>query len=321
MPLHPFAQLVDRHALDVAHLYRGDLAAGEQLVHAAAADADRFRRFRGSIEDAFYWHSSNPFQVDVSLVVIDNADKHMYHPLAEPDVGIELARVRTPEDALAFVQRFGLLRQPLSLPGQPLKPLRESFRAFEIDAEELRYILETARLVRRGAGTDPDAIGQLRQLLLIPENAEVSVCDEKTGEYVTRRAGDVYSPDERFVGADDRTIVMYAHEYHVAHRLNEGIADSPPCVYDRAFMGESVPPGSLRVGVRPSTLAGVCYLSVALALADRMPVGVCADPTCGRPFFITDRRQRFCSRACGNRVRFRRFTDKHGTATTTKGGD
>lgn len=262
-----------------------------------------------------------PAWIDGDDLVVDRSRASTYHPLAEPDVGIELARVRTPEDALAFVQRFGLLRQPLSLPGQPLKPLRESFGAFEIDAEELRYILEKARLVRRGAETDPDAIGQLRQLLLIPENAEVSVCDEKTGEYVTRRAGDVYSPDERFVGVDDRTIVMYAHEYHVARRLNEGIADSPPCVYDRAYMGESVSPGSLRVGVRPGTLAGVCYLSVALALADRMPVGVCADPTCGRPFFITDRRQRFCSRACGNRVRFRRFTDRHGSATTPREGD
>ena len=197
-----------------------------------------------------------PSWIDGDDLVVDRSRASTYHPLAERDVGIELARVRTPEDALGFVQRFGLLRQPISLSGQPL-PLRESFRSFETDAEELRYILEVARLVRRGAETDPDAIGQLRRLLVIPEDADVLVPDEETGEYIDRRAGDVYTPEERFVGVDDRTILMYAHEYQVARRLNEGIVDSPPCVYDRAFMGESVPPGSLRVGVRPTTLAGV----------------------------------------------------------------
>ena len=262
-----------------------------------------------------------PAWIDGEDIVVDRLRAATYHPLAEPDVGIALARVRTPEDALAFVQRFGLLRESLYVRGQPLKPLREKLRSFQNEAEELRDIFEVARLVRRGVETDPDAIGQLCQLLFIPEDVEVSVRDEKTGEYVTRRAEDVYSPDERFVGADDRTILMYAYEYRVARPLSEGIVDSPPCVYDRSYMGESVSPGSLRVGVRPDTLAGVCYLSVALALADSMPLGVCADPTCRRPFFITDRRQRFCSRACGNRVRFRRFTDKHATVTTPGEGD
>ena len=78
----------------------------------------------------------------------------------------------------------------------------------------------------------------------------------------------------------------------------------------------------LRSAIRPASLAGVCYLSVALALTEQVAVGVCADPACGRPFFIRDKRQRFCDRACGNRVRFQRFKDKHGeSAKPTKEGD
>ena len=262
-----------------------------------------------------------PAWVDGEDIVLDCARASTYHPLAEPETGIELARVRTPEDAVKFVQRFGLLSQPIPLPAEPLKALREPFRSFETDAKELRYILETARLVRRGGEGDAEAIDQLRRMVLIPEDAEVSERDEETGNLVTRRAADVFSPEERFVGADERTILTHAHQRHVANPLNEVIVDSDACVYDRSFMGEPVPSGALRVGVRPNSLQGACYLSVALALADRVPIGTCADPTCGRPFFIEDKRQRFCSRACGNRVRFRRFMDKQGGGTTPKDGD
>ena len=260
-----------------------------------------------------------PAWIEGADIVVDRSRATTYHPLAEPDVGMELARVLTPDDAVAFAGRFGLLEKPGFLTGQR-EQLREPFTLFETTADELRYILETARLVRRGGDGDPDAIRQLRERVFIPEAANVSVRDETTGEEVTRRAGDVYSPEERFEGADDRTILMYAHENYVAYPLTEGFGDTRPCAYDRAFMGESVPPGTLRMGIRPDSLSGVCYLSVALALADRHTVGVCADTTCGRPFFIADKRQRFCSRACGNRVRLRRFMDKHRHDDDAEGG-
>ena len=262
-----------------------------------------------------------PAWVDGDDIVMDGPRAASYHPLAELEIGMELARVRTPEDAVAFVGRFGLLyeRPPA---GRLTKRLREPFRGFETVAEDLSFILDTARLVRRGGDGDAKAIRHLHKLIRVPEDGRVSVRDDETGEYVTRRAGDVLSPEERFVEADDHTILMHANEYLIAELLNEGMADGPGCVHDRAFAGESAPPGKLRFGIRPVSLAGVCYLSVALALTEQAAVGVCADPKCGRPFFIRDRRQRFCDRACGNRVRFQRFKDKHGeSAKPTKEGD
>ena len=263
-----------------------------------------------------------PAWIDGDDIVLDGPRASTYHPLAEPEIGMELARVRTPNDAVTFVGRFGLLytfdRPPA---GRLKKRLREPFRGFEVVADDLSFILDTARLVRRGGDGDPKAIRHLHDLLLIPEDRIVPVRDDETGDYVKRRAGDVYSPEERFVDADDHTILMHANE-SLAELLNEGMADGPACVHDRAFAGESVPPGKLRFGIRPASLAGVCYLSVALALTEQAAVGVCADPTCGKPFFIKDKRQRFCDRACGNRVRFRRFMDKQGTpATPPKEGD
>ena len=265
-----------------------------------------------------------PAWIDGDDIVMDCASATTYHALAESEIGIELARVKTPQEAVAFVERFGLLGllpRPRSREEPPWTPRREPFRSFEVVAEELRDILQVARLVRSGADGNTKALRYLHNRLLIREDEEVTVHDEATGESLTRRAGDVYSPYERFVGADSRTILMFAHEYLVARPLSEGIADLPARVHDRTFLGESVPPGSLRVAIKANSLGSVCYLSVALALADRMPVAVCADPTCRRPFFPADKRQRFCSRACGNRVRFRRFTDRHGSATTSKEGN
>ena len=124
--------------------------------------------------------------------------------------------------------------------------------------------------MRRGGDGDAKAIRHLHEMLLVPEDRRVSVRDDETGEYVTRRAGDVCSPEERFVEADDHTVLMHANE-SIAERLNEGMADGPACVHDRAFAGESVTPGKLRFGIRPASLAGVCYLSVALALTEHRP--------------------------------------------------
>ena len=81
---------------------------------------------------------------------------------------------------------------------------------------------------------------------------------------------------------------------------------------DRAAMGEDVPPARWRLGMMPNTLAGACYLSVALTLVDREPIGICAEPSCRKIFFIEDGRQRFCTATCANRARFKRYKERHG---------
>ena len=256
-----------------------------------------------------------PTWIDGDDIVMSVVDATPYRMLAESDVGLELARVRTPAEALEFARRFGLLRaspsgRSMSLKVDPKSPLREPVALFETTAEDLRYVLDTIVLVRRGNQGDVTAVRELRRRLVIPEDADVSVRDPATDRYVTRRAGDVYSPRERFVGADERTILTYASE-HAAQIVNDGLwSESPVNVYDRAFASESVPPGSWRVGTSPDTLATACYLSVALVLAEQRPIGICEDETCRRVFFIEDGRQRFCTAACANRARYRRYRQR-----------
>lgn len=230
-----------------------------------------------------------PSWLDGDDIVMDVAAAHHYRLLAEPDVGIKLARARTPVDAVAFVRRFGMLRTtPKYLTrGLDLRtPLREPFSSFEAASGTLRQISETVVLVRRGGEGDVAAVRELRRMLSETE-------------------GDVFGTMEA------RSVLMNASQKS-AEMLSEGLAqeDSRVSVYDRAIMGESVAPGAWRIGTTPHTLVGACFLSVALALAEQRPIGICEDEACRRIFFVEDPRQRFCTAKCSNRARYRRHRNR-----------
>ena len=261
-----------------------------------------------------------PAWIDGDDIVMDLSRATSYQALAERTIGIELSRVRTPEHAVSFVRRFGLLRATRLrrswITGEDSDaPLHELFTEFEVEAARLRDILEVVLLVRQGSNGDAESIRRLRAKLVISEDRDLIVQDPSTGERGARLAGDLISPVERFYDADDRTILMNASQW-AADRLNASLRydRAPPFVFDRAFVGEPVPPGAWRIGMAPDSLAGVCNLSVALALADREPIDICQEQSCRQVFFVTDGRQKFCTPACANRSRYRRFKAKARTA-------
>ena len=245
-----------------------------------------------------------------------------YQPLTEPMIGIELANVKTPNDAVAFVRRFGLLKKSELLNDATSVKYDaqrgELFTDFQDTAKNLYYILILTLEVRRGNQGDADAISRLRQHMVIPEDEEISRWSMGKKE-VLGMARDLYSPEERFEGLDNRTLLMEASQ-RAADNLNDGLTgdNAEPYVFDRAFIGESVSPGAWRIGVAPTTLEGVCYLTVALMLAEKEPIEVCHDPTCGHFFVATDGRQKFCTPACGNRVRYRRYQEKAAKAKNSE---
>src|SRR4051812_592343 len=88
------------------------------------------------------------------VIVMDGRRAERYEPMLERferPIGIELSRVRTPEDAISFVARFGMLDQPGALlDGEPCPvELRQPFSDFERAAEDLREILRTVMDVRK----------------------------------------------------------------------------------------------------------------------------------------------------------------------------
>ena len=74
--------------------------------------------------------------IDDDAIVLDTASATSYQPLAEPHIGIELARVHNNDEVVAFVRRYGLLRtKPPKTRGAPL---RESLNRFLRITREVR---------------------------------------------------------------------------------------------------------------------------------------------------------------------------------------
>jgi hypothetical protein len=268
-----------------------------------------------------------PAWPDGDAIAIDGARAEWYQVLAHPTVGLELARVQSPADAVAFATRFGLLRTAPALDWEPLPAvLRESLEQFLTSARILRHVLETTLDVRRADAGNPEAFARLRATFVIPDDADEIWRVREDGREVKKviKARDGFrSRAERLVDADDRTVLIKASESAAWH-LTSVLAGAQPSVFDRAAQGEAVSPGHLRLGILPETLEQACYLSVAVALAEKEPLDIC--PECRRVFLLADPRQKFCTPACAGRSRYRRFTTKqhrkgsrpHGKATRTR---
>jgi hypothetical protein len=273
-----------------------------------------------------------PAWQDGESIVLDCDRAEEYQPLAEPTVGLDLTSVRTPADAVAFATRFGLLRSSSAETiGDRPALAREPFVQFAEAASKLRDIVENALDVRDAVDGDADALARLRSNFVVPDDHNVIVSKQifskKNSNQVVRvvkqvvKAREILSREKRLVDADDRTILIHASDWS-ALGLSGGLIDARPYVFDRAGTGEAVPPGQLRVGILPETLLEVCYLTTALALAEKEPLEIC--PECRRVFIVEDGRQKFCTPTCASRARFRRFQEKqsskrkgarHGKAT------
>lgn len=210
---------------------------------------------------------------------MNRSDSSAYLPSVE-DVDLALARVWSTEDVVRFVSEFGLLDSG-SVDGEE-PTMREPVSAVVSLAEDLRGIFRTARDVRRAAAGNAVALDHLRGRFSEVANR-------------VRKA------------TDDRSVLLTASEWGVSGPINNGLVSASPYMTDRAF-SQPLSPGSYRFGVLPDTLRQVCYMQAALRLSEREPFEVCEE--CGRPFRVTDARQRFCSSSCASRTRSRRFSQK-----------
>ena len=245
-----------------------------------------------------------PAWIDGGDIVMDRKRATKYNPTREPKVGLELTKVRTPQDAVKFVELYGLPNiddDAIWLPDE----VRQPFREIEKLASRLRSIVEDAVDVRAGVNGDAAAVERLRSRLLermfpggkVPKRLAASAA------YIRREL------------VSDRRVLLEASE-GIATELEFGLQGAFPVIMDRAFQGEPIEPGRLRISLCPKNLAGFCFLTFALALAEKEPLGVC--PECGSAFVIEDGRQKFCSPQCAARTRFKRF--KANEATKRKGG-
>lgn len=239
-----------------------------------------------------------PAWLDGEHVVLDCRAASAYEPFASlKDLVRALTAIHAPEDAVVFAERFGLLRgSPASRLVPPLArmvpPLaRERVTFFTTTAAELREVVQVHSAVTKAVAGDRNSADFIRawaqQLYEYVGDGTVMVCSADSGKLPA--------------------MLLDASRW-VARTLTHHLRGAAPLVYDRTVAGESVPPGTLRIGLEPRSLFECCYLAIALNIAEKEPIDIC--PTCERAYISEDARQKFCTPACASRARFRRYVEK-----------
>jgi hypothetical protein len=220
-----------------------------------------------------------PAKLDDGWIELDRERARRYTPFAEAGLMYDLAAIRRPPDALAFVQRYGLLHH-----GPDAQDSRERFADFESAALELSNTIGIYNLIRRAVRGEQDSGDAMSQLWdLAPQLAEGFDGEAKSADELVDQATQL-----------------------VTYWTNQGLRGVDFKVVPSAHWGGQV--GDFSLSAHTPTLLGSAYQQLAQAIVGRMPMRSC--PECGRYFVFKDKRQRFCSATCGSRARQRRFAER-----------
>jgi hypothetical protein len=203
-------------------------------------------------------------------------------------VGVDLARVQTPDQAVAFVQRYGPLRSwPDSLSRWFPETIRATItlgRAVEI-REPLQDVLQAAQQLKDFAYAAIDA-------------KKASKGDLAARERITRHATASCGWGSPAITGSCEAWVSLG----LARELSDHLRGARTHV-------ESVAPGQFQLRLLSDTLLGFCWANIAQVFAAKEPLGICTE--CARVFVVEDGRQKFCEPKCATRARFRRFKERH----------
>ena len=221
---------------------------------------------------------------DRGWLSLDRATTEEYQPFQESGLLFDLAAVREPQDAIAFVRRYGLLRH-----GPDDADLREPFSQWQADATTLAGMLAMTRAVRASAAGDEDASAELWQVW----------------EPGLRRA--FQAP-----AADDDELRQQA-SVAVAWLVSEGLKGAEERLEADVQWGYGPEegggdPGQFHLSIHPPSLLALIYHQLAMLLTGRVPLGTCEE--CGRFYAMDDPRKRFCSPTCASRSRRRRWRER-----------
>lgn len=196
------------------------------------------------------------------------------------DPVVELAAVRTPDDARAFAERFGLLYAWPGWPDKPTGPWRQHWDQWDRNAAVLRLVLglyEDVRAAMAGTTAQDDVRAKWQAVVQEGFPGRTWATDQ---EFVRDAAVAVADLVSGFLeGTDERLGVL---------------------------AGDGGTPVMWVFDPRTPDLLTTIYHQVALLVTASAPLRSCSDPKCGRWFTLSDPRQRYCTRAHADRVRQRR---------------
>jgi len=210
------------------------------------------------------------------MVVLDDSEEYSIYD----DRGrvFELAGIRTHDEAVAFASKHGLLWH-----GAAADYLREPFSEWLAQAAMMTRLTLLHSLILLAVKGDADAIAELRTSYE-PVYGEMFELPVDTDADVVHRA----------------SIVL-------AGLVSEGLKGTDLGI-SVGLEWEGGQPGEFRTIAHPPHLLGAIYHELSLLIAQRWQMLAC--PECGRTFIPTDARQRYCSPACSNRARYKRFTER-----------
>lgn len=200
--------------------------------------------------------------------------------------GLDLARVRTPDEALAFINVYG-----------PLNELPDGLLMLEDRVRGKTTLKRPIEVRERVDDVLRDAI-EFREMLAVALDTRKAAGDDSAKRRFERFV--------RALGQDDsssrvrQSREMWASQL-IALAINESIAAARCSV-------QAIAPGQFEMQLLSSTLRGYCYISIARSLASREPLAVCEE--CARIYAREDGRQRFCEPKCAGKARSRRFMEK-----------
>ncbi len=233
----------------------------------------------------------------VTLAVTD-AQEYMPNEGTLHTLLFDLAHLRRPKEAAAFVGRYGLLLHSAArFNARKDSEVRERFSDWLDTAHALTLALRTYRLLRQAVTGDSEALGHLRA-----ERPSLAMR---------------YTPGEED-DLDDATLLRYASQ-DLAERVTLGLELAPISLVSGAdphMKGSALrdAPGAFAFLCECWTPRQYAYWRLSHVIAHHETLRDCAD--CGRPFGVTDARQRYCSTTCANRVRHQRWVAKRPNTTT-----
>jgi hypothetical protein len=216
-------------------------------------------------------------------LVLEPEGSESYQPGFESGLAYELTGVSDPDDAIAFVRRWGLLRHGAFTDS---KPLREPFEEWLATVTAFRYTLLLYDLLMRSLAGDEEALDEL-------EGTWGEVVRGAFNEPSTDRAGLLVQVSELIAGM-----------------VTKGMQSSSVRLDSATLVDDD--PGTFVIGTTSPDLVGFAYNELATIINGRTPIERCE--MCGRFFEVVDARQRHCSKACAGRARSRRFRRKRAEA-------
>lgn len=223
-------------------------------------------------------------------IVLDRDAAERYQPTSGWKVLFDLAALRRPEDAVAFVKQYGLLRH-----GPDAVYMQEPFSTFLESAHTFSNLLDLYHLIRGAARGDKAALATL--------------WEEWSDRLRPLLQDSPQTNKELLVGADRALAAL----------VSEGLRDAP--VEVDSLMGTAQDhvwePGTFALAPRFRDLLGVVYFDLAMMLSLQTPLHTCAE--CGRHFAPRNPQQRYHNRACALKARRRPPGDSAHTVTMIKG--